>query len=255
MIIAAATVPICALRKEPTHHSEMTSQLLFGELAEVMETNNKFSNIRCLHDHYEGWVYTNQLTIVDEIATENPPLRCADWSSSIQFNNSKMTIPFGSSLQLFQSDKATFGAYQASFDGTIWDPVTAIKNETTIRELIEKYLGTSYLWGGRSVFGIDCSGFVQMVYQFLNIALQRDAAHQAKQGEVIGFLQEARCGDLAFFDNEAGKIVHVGILLNSHQIAHAAEKVRVDKIDSQGIVHSDSGVRTHQLRLLKRIIV
>jgi cell wall-associated NlpC family hydrolase len=108
------------------------------------------------------------------------------------------------------------------------------------------------LWGGRSVFGIDCSGFAQAVYEFLNIALLRDAKLQALHGEVVNFLQEARCGDLAFFDDETGEIIHVGILINEKEIIHASGKVRIDKIDNEGIVNTDTGERTHRLRIIKR---
>ncbi|MEI9958410.1 MAG: NlpC/P60 family protein [Ferruginibacter sp.] len=108
------------------------------------------------------------------------------------------------------------------------------------------------MWGGRSTFGIDCSGFAQTVYKFLNIPLLRDAKLQVTEGEVVGFLQEVNCGDLAFFDDEEGEIVHVGILLNEKEIIHSAGKVRIDKIDSQGILNVDTGLRTHQLRIIKR---
>jgi gamma-D-glutamyl-L-lysine dipeptidyl-peptidase len=91
-----------------------------------------------------------------------------------------------------------------------------------------------------------------VVYKFLNIALLRDAGQQATQGEVVNFLQEARCGDLAFFDDEEGKIIHVGILLNNYQIIHASSRVRVDKIDNEGIINSDTGERAQRLRIIKR---
>ena len=123
---------------------------------------------------------------------------------------------------------------------------------STIREIAFKFLNTSYLWGGKSVFGIDCSGFSQSVFKFLNIQLLRDAQQQATQGELVAFLQEATCGDLAFFDNEAGHIIHIGILLSSHEIIHAAGKVRMDKIDNEGIVNTETGQRTQRLRFIKR---
>ena len=109
------------------------------------------------------------------------------------------------------------------------------------------------MWGGRSVFGIDCSGFVQMVFKLLNVRLPRDAYQQAEMGEAIDFLAEAKLGDLAFFDNEQGKITHVGILLSPHQIIHASAVVRIDPIDQAGIVSSTTGLRTHQLRTIRRV--
>ena len=116
------------------------------------------------------------------------------------------------------------------------------------------FLNTPYLWGGRSVFGADCSGFVQTVFLYLQIKLPRDATHQALEGEAVGFLQEMKCGDLAFFDDPEGNIIHVGILLSESDIIHAYGKVRVDKIDNQGIINTDTGNRTHKFRLIKRFI-
>ena len=113
-------------------------------------------------------------------------------------------------------------------------------------------LHTAYVWGGRSAFGIDCSGFTQLVFKSFGIVLFRDAYQQATQGEVVGFLQEAKTGDLAFFDNAEGRITHVGMLINEHEIIHASGKVRIDRIDSQGIVNVDTNERTHQLRIIKR---
>ena len=121
-----------------------------------------------------------------------------------------------------------------------------------IRQVAYKFLNTSYLWGGKSVFGIDCSGFTQMTYKFLNKHLPRNAWQQAEQGEVVNFLQQAHCGDLAFFDNVEGRITHVGIILNQHEIIHSSGKVRIDKIDNQGIVNAESNQQSHKLRIIKR---
>src|SRR6201994_2197792 len=104
------------------------------------------------------------------------------------------------------------------------------------------------------MFGLDCSGFTQTVFKFLNIPILRDAYLQATQGEAVGFLEETKTGDLAFFDNEEGRITHVGILMNAHEIIHASGKVRIDKIDKMGIVRSNDGQRTHHLRVIKRVL-
>lgn len=125
--------------------------------------------------------------------------------------------------------------------------------EESIRQVAFTFLNTAYLWGGRSVFGIDCSGFVQVLMRFFGKKLPRDTANQAMVGEYLGFLQEAKCGDLAFFDDEDGRIIHAGLLLNDHEIIHAAGKVRIDDIDGAGILHRETGLRTHQLRVLKRV--
>jgi cell wall-associated NlpC family hydrolase len=125
-------------------------------------------------------------------------------------------------------------------------------NPKLIKQVAYKFLNTAYLWGGRSVFGIDCSGFSQVVYKFLNVCLPRDAWQQAEHGDIVKSLHEAVCGDLAFFDNEEGKITHVGIVLNPHEIIHSSGKVRLDKLDKEGIVNLENKQRTHKLKVIKR---
>ena len=116
------------------------------------------------------------------------------------------------------------------------------------------YINSPYLWGGRSPFGIDCSGFVQLVYRMNGIQLPRDASDQAKIGQTLSFIEEAEEGDLAFFDNNEGDIIHVGIMLEDNRIIHASGKVRIDKIDHQGIYNVDTKQYSHRLRIIKAII-
>jgi cell wall-associated NlpC family hydrolase len=110
------------------------------------------------------------------------------------------------------------------------------------------------LWGGKSPFGIDCSGFTQVVYKLNGYKLPRDANQQVNLGEPLSFVEEAEAGDLAFFDNEEGRIVHVGILLNNQSIIHASGYVRVDKFDHYGIFNQDTGKYSHTLRVIKRLL-
>ena len=245
-----STIP---LRKEASHRSEMVSELLFGELAEVIETNNGFTKLKCLYDGYEGWCQSNQLSPITEAeGFLNNKQLVAEWTSELDFNGRPMYVSFGSPLAVFQNGKSQINKFSITFHGVNWDSTKAVFSADSIKAIANKFINTPYLWGGRSVFGIDCSGFVQQVFRFFNKPLPRDASQQAIIGEVVGFLQEVQCGDLAFFDNEEGRITHVGLLFNSDTIIHAAGKVRVDKIDNMGIVNTDTGERTHKLRIIKR---
>jgi gamma-D-glutamyl-L-lysine dipeptidyl-peptidase len=239
MIRAICCVPVSPLRAEPAHRTEMVSQLVFGECCEILEQGNKdWYRIRVNDDEYDSG--GNALT--------------PEWVTALEYNGHPMMVPMGSHLTAMKNGRAHWRKNQVHYKGKIWDPAAATTDAKSIRQLTYKFLNTPYLWGGKSVFGIDCSGFTQTVYKFLGISLLRDAYLQAGQGEPVGFLEETRTGDLAFFDNEEERITHVGILLNAHEIIHASGKVRIDKIDNMGIVQSENFQRTHHLRVIRRLL-
>ena len=193
-------VPVCPVRAEAAHRSEQTTQLLFGEVCELLETSKDFSRVRIVYDDYEGWCQTNQLAEVgSELPNGLPNVIAADWVNKVEVNNQPMNIPFGSSLALLPDGNNTFGKFNVAYKGSVIHSNDTFYNEENIRRLSSMFSNTAYLWGGRSVFGVDCSGFTQLVYKCMGIHLMRDAYQQATQGEVIGFLQEVKCGDLAFF--------------------------------------------------------
>ncbi|HKG67657.1 MAG TPA: C40 family peptidase [Segetibacter sp.] len=254
MAYLVCVVPVCPLRAEAAHKSEQTTQLLFGERGELLEIAEDFVRIRVLYDNYEGWCQSSQLeeSTDEEVALENITL-AGEWINKVRVNDQVMQVPFGSSLPLLNI-KNFFGKYNVVYHGTFIKPSQNNLTEEMVKKLAFTFLNSPYLWGGRSVFGVDCSGFIQLVFKFMNIRLHRDAHQQATQGSEVDFLQEIHCGDLAFFDNEAGKITHTGILLNSTTIIHASGKVRVDSIDDLGIINNDTGKRTHNLKVIKRVV-
>jgi len=254
MQYAVCVVPVAPIRVAPGHKDEMVSQLLFGEGCVITETDKSgFVKIIVQADGYTGWCLATQLTGIDEVLYQKTTnVLTGEWSNALDFNSSKMIVPFGSTLRGLQEGTMHLGKNTFNFNGNVLNPGTVNSAAETVQQIATMFLNTPYLWGGRSVFGIDCSGFTQMVFKCINIALLRDAKQQAGQGELVNFLQEAKCGDLAFFDNAAGEIIHVGLLLNDHEIIHASGKVQVDKIDNGGIINAGTGLRTQQLRIIKR---
>ncbi len=247
----ACTTPVAHLRKEAAHRSEMVSQLLFGEFAVAIEETKDFVQVKCLYDNYEGWVQRSQLVAIDEATTQTKISFVDEWTGEVLINDKLQLVPFGSSL-FYKSDTYQLGSYTIAPDANDFLPGNISFGDDAFYRLVTLFENTTYLWGGKSVFGIDCSGFAQQVFKAMGIWLPRDAYQQAEHGELVDFLQAAKCGDLAFFDNEEGKITHVGILLNNESIIHASGKVREDKIDSAGIISSTTGERTHKLRVIKR---
>lgn len=243
-------VPVVPVRQVPDHRAEMSSQLLFGSIAEVLERDEYgWLYIRNSWDGYLGWCRENQFIQCNaniELTTEYT----GDWVDEIYINEQKLMIPFGSNLAIL---KNSLPGIKAEFNGNIYDASKQLLTAESLLEVGSIYLNTAYLWGGMSVFGIDCSGFVQSVFRMFNIPMLRDARDQVSQGSVITGLTDARWGDLAFFAEE-GSITHVGILLDSSRIIHASGNVRIDTIDEEGILHSGSGKRTHRLEVIKRIV-
>jgi gamma-D-glutamyl-L-lysine dipeptidyl-peptidase len=252
---AFCSVPVSPLRADPSHRSEMVSQLVFGERCDILEyAPGEWLRIKCLFDGYEGWCQDSHITETDPVraSEKEEESLTQDWVTMLEFNGHPMYLPLGSSLTGLKSGHTYWRKNIIHYRGSLWEPAKAQRDARSIKHLAFQFLNTPYLWGGKTVFGTDCSGFTQTVFHFFNSHLSRDAWQQAEQGTEIGSLKESRLADLAFFDNDDGKIVHVGILLNDQEIIHASGKVRVDRMDSRGIIHSEKLEHTHHLKVIKR---
>jgi hypothetical protein len=251
MSYAVCIVPVAPIRLRGDHREEMVSQVLFGESLKVNEIDKEgWMHIETCVDGYSGFCRSNQFIMMSDPLPEQKEYS-GDWVEEIRVNDQKLMIPFGSNLSLLNAD---LPGYKISFAGNIHSAKGKVISAESITAIASVFLNTAYLWGGRSVYGIDCSGFVQAVFKMLDIELARDANKQVFAGDPVGFLQEVVCGDLAFFDDDKGDIVHVGILLSGEQIIHSSGIVRIDAIDSEGIINGTTKKRTHRLRIIKRII-
>src|SRR5215211_6786207 len=255
MHYAICTVAAAPVRKEPSHRTEMTNQLLFGETMEVLETNDEWLRVQSLYDGYEGWLTHHLVTEIEKaIAIADAHYVATALINPVTLPNQLLNAPMGSILTGFDEDKGSLWTEQYSYHGS-YRNVKRPFDLDVFWNTTQAWINAPYLWGGKTFMGVDCSGFVQTVFKLQGIRLQRDAWQQAAQGAVVQNLGDTKTGDVAFFDNEKGKVIHVGIILSSNEIIHSSGNVRIDKIDQTGIINSDHGKRTHQLHSIKRMAV
>lgn len=234
-IINVSVVPVRATNSD---QAEITTQLLFGESVDILEVKGNWAKIKTHYDDYEGWIDAKQyLPISDEDFAQRETEIITEKVLYYKNKGDKFLLSIGSEVPREN------------------EPSPAPENlRERIVETALEFLNVPYLWGGRSFFGIDCSGFTQVVYKVNGIKIPRDAYQQAELGEVLDFIEEAQPGDLAFFENEEGRIVHVGIMLEDQKVIHAHGKVRINELDSIGIFNQEWNKHTHKLRFIKRMI-
>ena len=255
-----SNLSIIPVRKEPSEQSEMITQVLYGEHFVVNEMMLGWAHVKLAFDGYEGWLDMKMITPLMEKTyqkIENAHFAVTtDIFNIIPVNAEQTTmIVAGSTLPCWRPNLKEFSIQQEVIphSGNISYRKPANVRKLLIEQAL-KYFNAPYLWGGRSPLGIDCSGFSQIIYKMVGVAIPRDATQQVHCGTALSFLEEARPGDLAFFDNEDGQIVHVGIIWEKRKIIHASGKVRIDNIDQFGIFNVDTKKYTHQMRVMKRII-
>lgn len=256
MIYGICNLSIIPLRLEESDTSEMVSQILFGEHFEIIEKQKNWSKIRLAFDQFEGFIDNKQyLEITEDAYTQICSSTIAYAAEILDFvtnqKNELTTIAIGSQLPFFDKGTLQLGDNRYQYDNSLF---YGVSSKSDLLKTAFTYVNSPYLWGGKTPFGIDSSGFTQMVYKLCGYKLARNAKDQAMQGEVLSFIEESEPGDLAFFDNEEGQIIHVGMILKDYNIIHAYGKVRIDTLDHSGIFNADLQKHTHKLRVIKKII-
>ena len=243
-------IPLIPCRAEAKESAEMETQLLFGETYTVIDEIPKWIKIKCEIDGYICWIDSKLYFPINELIKS---FKRTITKTSIIFdkNGEETLLPMGSVL--INYNKASFNIEDKNYQLFLGETSEYLEkiNGKKIVLLAKRLLNTPYLWGGKSSFGIDCSGLTQLIFSLFNYHLPRNASQQEALGDDV-FISESKAGDLAFFVSENNKITHVGIMMNNHQIIHASGTVRIDTIDEKGILKDKE--YTHQLYKIKRLI-
>lgn len=246
---------ICPLSVVPVYASAGTespqiTQLLYGEVFQMLEGRKQWSRIRTFLDGCEGWIHADQWLELEETRylelTAEAPAVCAADLVGHSCTRDGLLLPV-----LLGSSTGHAAALGHQFEGAFFEPPM---EKDALVQIALLYLNSPELAGGRSPFGIDAAGLTQMVYKCSGVALKRNPAGQATQGTPLSFIEESSPGDLAFFDGPDGTINHVGIIMKDNYIIHAFGRVRIDRIDHSGIFNNELRRYTHPLRVIVQIL-
>lgn len=257
MDYAICLLSIAPVRAMANDRSEQVTQLLFGELVQVLEKQDRWLYIQIADDNYQGWVSRGQLTFIsdDDFQSIQKHSRwvSADLVQVLQNKTRNISFLISGGSSFYGCTNNTFELLGETYEyfGEMIPSHTYSKEAVVGNAML--FQQAPYMWGGKSALGIDCSGLTQLAFKMAGKIIHRDASQQATQGELVDMIHEALPGDLLFFDNEEGQIIHVGILVDNDHIIHAHQKVRIDKIDHNGIFNLDIRKYSHQLRVIKRI--
>lgn len=253
---------VLPVRTEASEAAELNTELLFGETVEVLEEQSRWVKIRACNDGSEGWADRKMLISLNDNeynqvldAYKSPLVRVSvpvAFALSIG-NGQTMPLAAGTALPAYKDGSFEILGAKFNIDPQAVSPAFDIKEDIFLN-VSRLFLNCPYLWGGKTMFGFDCSGFTQVLFSLFGISLPRNASQQVLTGETVDFLSEAQLGDLAFFDHgEGGTISHVGILLDDKRILHCSGRVKVERIDPNGIISQETGQYTHNLRTIKRV--
>ena len=249
------------VRAEASEASEQLTQMLFAETCDILSEQPRWTKIRLHTDGQTGWVDFKMLTPLSDHEFETLSQSSSKARVRVPFAlavspTNGQTFPLTAGTLLPNYHEGEFSILGATLR---IDPSSVLEQPLcldahNLMEVIRYFLNVPYLWGGKNAFGMDCSGFTQIILSLFGKSLPRNASEQVLQGTPVAELTNAQAGDLVFFDHEDGKISHVGMLIDSQRVIHCSGRVKVESIDEQGIFSVEAGnTYTHHLVQIRRI--
>ncbi|MCF8336123.1 MAG: C40 family peptidase [Bacteroidales bacterium] len=259
------------IRSKPNHASTLITQALMGTPVKIYEKDGWWYRIQT-PDRYIGWIDASGIRVVSKTKLKNwkqsGKIIFTGHYGSVYKTKSRDASPVSDVVMgdILKLEKNSNHWYGVSFpDGrsgylmkrkamTIseWEDQTEVTGES-IADLARSFMGIPYLWGGTSIKGLDCSGFVKTVYFMHGIILQRDASQQTKHGELIPVkdnYEALKPGDLLFFGEN--RVTHVGIYIGDHQFIHSSGLVKINSLNENDPNYNEA--RANSLIRVRRIV-
>ncbi|HEX2746381.1 MAG TPA: SH3 domain-containing C40 family peptidase [Verrucomicrobiales bacterium] len=254
MPFAVCRLSLVPVRLHPDHVSEMTTQVRGGEAVEILETQGQYWRVRVVADGYGGWVTSRQFTVAADAAPPAATVFTDDLCGEAVRDDARIILPLGSPLPGYDGGKFQLGTEWWTWAGKTRTAPDGPPDKAELLSYARRFLHTPYHWGGRTLFGIDCSGFMQAVFKAFGVQLLRDSKQQATQGTPVAGLSAAVPGDLVFFGSQELGIYHVGLLLPCSEIIHSSTMVRVDDLFNEGIRNRETGQISHRIETIRRVL-
>lgn len=249
-----------SVRSNPDHKSELLTQLLFGETFSILNRWNDWLNIRVHPSNLEGWI-PDQSYIPSATGGKAPGegetfvnLQPILVSQESHPKYPIVVLP-GSTLPIKAETGKTFKLENQTyrFESPVPEPLD-ITEDNRMEALSLIFINTPFLYGGRSTYGIDGTGLIQLVYKMYGIPVPWKIEDIVQVGKAIPFAHDSMPGDLAFFENKEGEIIHTGIITHPGKIIHCHGLVREDPIDHAGIYGIEEEKYLFYLRIINRIL-
>lgn len=249
------------MRAEAREGAEQITQILFGETFSILEQKPRWNRVQLDSDGQEGWIdakMSTQMSPAEEKAYKRQYKSAAIIAFPMAYavsENNGQTIPLSAGTRLTNYKDGVFEVLGVRFriDPNMVITESREQNQENLLQTVRFFLNIPYLWGGKNAMGMDCSGFTQVIMSLFGKNLKRNASEQVTQGRKIAALKNVQAGDLVFFDHEDGKISHVGIAIDGNRVIHCSGRVKVEKLDENGIYNAETGAYSHHLVEIRRI--